>query len=470
MHCTTHFSAIGLVALVVFVVTNGAVEDWYVDNGFPAIEGLHFPRGDAIAHIDILIDDTVYILEFFPKNMQNTSARIERATEFVDRYMVELIDNDLEFQGIKDREGQFHEMELPEMKMERDKKAELVDLLADQILQETNGHAQSYGNGPIAIKKKWNHGEDLIYHRGAVTIAPSLERFGEWEEYGVEVMSALLCSNKPESPVFDVGANQGLITLALQDLNPFLEYHAFEPQRHLHGVIVANALLRSPARIFSHNVAVGDKREIFTIPKIERLKKGSFAAFGLDQDQNTELLRDLGSEKVQSIRLSSFVFPPDPSTTLALKCPQLIKIDVEGFEDRVIIGAEEIIKRCPSPPALYFESHKGRNVSETMQLVTGSLKYHRCFHHIYSYFREDNFHKNEKDFKTFAPNSDASSNLLCIYQEGWPDCANNISRIEAAILKRELVQVTNQTMNNASVPICNLTPMEANDDSRAWCA
>ena len=98
------------------------------------------------------------------------------------------------------------------------------------------------------------------------------------------------------------------------------------------------------------------------------------------------------------------------------------------------------------------------------------LKYNRCFHHIYSYFREDNFHKNEKDFKTFAPNSDASSNLLCIYQEGWPDCANNISRIEAAILNRELVQVTNQTMSNASVPICNLTPMEANDDTRAWCA
>ena len=453
---------------VLFTLPASVTPRWFGTGSFPSVEGFYLPRGDSVKHIEIEINGERIRLNFSLSAMQDPAARVSVAHQFIDKYLVPLMDDHLQFNGVKDVEGTLHKAE-PRKEGLRDKQDAMANDIADRILEEVSIHVQSYGLGPMAIKKRWAHGSNLIYHRGAVTVAPSLERFGEWEEHAVQLMSALLCPQDVGAPVFDVGANQGLITLALQHLHPLLEYHAFEPQRQMLNVLAGNVLLRPEANIFVHHVAVDDKRSIVQIPKLGSLHTGRFSAFGFGHN-DANRLKGLGMEQVQGIRLADMVFPLDPNTTVALKCPQLVKIDVEGHEHRVIAGAEEIVRRCARPPILYFESHSGRNVSRSIELVVGRLQYDRCYYHIFPYVRSKNFMKNEEDFKMFAYTADASSNLLCVFDRGWPNCANDAPRVEHLIRTEELVLVTSATMQSPFESICNLLPGEVNDQTLAWCA
>ena len=105
------------------------------------------------------------------------------------------------------------------------------------------------------------------------------------------------------------------------------------------------------------------------------------------------------------------------------------------------------------------------------------LGYDKCYHHIFSYIRKDIYHRNVYDYDIFSSISDASSNLLCFKRDmnhhKWPTCnngdtINNINFIENAILNRELVLVTNDTINGLG-SICNFEIGEVNENTREWC-
>ena len=72
----------------------------------------------------------------------------------------------------------------------------------------------------------------------------------------------------------------------------------------------------------------------------------------------------------------------------------------------------------------------------------------------------------------------ASSNLLCIEvgddDKAWPTCSdgsaiNNIKYIEEAVLKRQLVLVSDSTLNGDQ-PICNFEDGEVGENTQKWCA
>ena len=293
-----------------------------------------------------------------------------------------------------------------------------------------------------------------------------------------------MCRNDVHRPVFDVGANQGIITFALHDMNPKLEYHTFEPQKFLHNIINANLVFqqRSAAdgfrtitdNIYTHNVAVSDKHEVLELPRLSDVKIGHFSGLSFGEDYADLKIRYV---KVQSIILDDLVFPVSKGT-LALQCPQLIKIDVEGLEHRVIQGAKRLIASCEKRPILYFETHKGRNVTSSMRLIVEQLGYDRCYHHIFPYIRKRNYQQNVDDFNIFAPISDASSNLLCVgldkNDDVWPTCSdgspiNNIKHIQEAIMKGKLVLVSDSTIIGDR-PICNFEEGEVSENTKSWCA
>lgn len=111
--------------------------------------------------------------------------------------------------------------------------------------------------------------------------------FAEWEERSIKMMSAFLCHKDTDRSVFDVGANQGLITFALHHLNPNLVYHTFEPQKFLHNIINANLIIQQQEEhyqsnrrkrvvsnfdnVYTHNVAVSNVHEILRIPKLSNV-------------------------------------------------------------------------------------------------------------------------------------------------------------------------------------------------------
>jgi hypothetical protein len=119
------------------------------------------------------------------------------------------------------------------------------------------------------------------------------------------MMSAFLCHKDTDRSVFDVGANQGLITFALHHLNPNLVYHTFEPQKFLHNIINANLIIQQQEEhyqsnrrkrvvsnfdnVYTHNVAVSNVHEILRIPKLSNAFLGRFSSLNFWEDYSKQL-------------------------------------------------------------------------------------------------------------------------------------------------------------------------------------
>lgn len=152
------------------------------------------------------------------------------------------------------------------------------------------------------------------------------EKYARWLNRTQPVLDYIDSNLKNRRTAVDAGAAEGLITGWLAER--FELVHAFEPvqksfallsERDWHGKVVC------------HNLALGDKPEIRAIEG-----RGHSAHISERPD----------GKGVQVCRLDAFDIPD----------VDLIKIDVEGFETRVIAGAMELISRFK--PMIMFERKK----------------------------------------------------------------------------------------------------------------
>lgn len=156
--------------------------------------------------------------------------------------------------------------------------------------------------------------------------------------YETEVW-ATLAAFASEEVVWDIGAHIGSFAIqALLDCR-VREIHCFEPDPEQAAILRFNLSLNGN-NWRCHQVALGDRIE-------ERLLfRGPQANTGLSTFQ-----RDLGNGTVKVICLTGDEVishgdaPP----------PTLVKIDVEGWEERVFQGARELLRTAP-PKAIVFEA------------------------------------------------------------------------------------------------------------------
>lgn len=140
---------------------------------------------------------------------------------------------------------------------------------------------------------------------------------------------------KPDSVLWDVGGNVGLVSLHFtHPAYQLREIHIFEPIPHL-----AEHLSRLFAATITHvhAVALGECEGtgVLHIPLIDT----STASLVQGND---------GCERLEVAIVSG-----DQLITNQLAVPDVIKIDVEGFEPQVIRGLRETI--CQHRPILFFE-------------------------------------------------------------------------------------------------------------------
>ena len=154
---------------------------------------------------------------------------------------------------------------------------------------------------------------------------------------GYEPMtSALLDSLVPDKGVFyDIGSNWGYFAIFIASRQGFEgKVHAFEPLSAVHGdleSLVAQAGFED--RVVCHHKALSDRAGLGTIST----HRGFHSALAR--------LDDGGSgEKVALARLDDLDIPP----------PDVMKIDVEGHEARVLDGARGILRQ--HQPMIVFES------------------------------------------------------------------------------------------------------------------
>ncbi|MEN9448048.1 MAG: hypothetical protein RJA25_1338 [Bacteroidota bacterium] len=143
---------------------------------------------------------------------------------------------------------------------------------------------------------------------------------------------------KEDFVCLDIGANIGETTLNFAKLATKGKVYSFEPVPFLFERLKTNISLNSFKNIQLHNIAISDKNEalFFDLPS-----NHNSAGISLSKQETSD------NYKVKAITLDDFVEEQKLSKI------DIIKIDVEGFENFVINGAYKTIQRLK--PIIFIE-------------------------------------------------------------------------------------------------------------------
>lgn len=155
----------------------------------------------------------------------------------------------------------------------------------------------------------------------------------------------------------DIGANIGLQSVRLSE--KFKDVHSFEPVSTNYECLVKNTGQLN--NVHSYKTALGNTVGTVVIGLSEDLKNHC-GAFSIEKFQENSVI----TENVKIDTLDSFNL-----------VPSLIKIDVEGYESKVLEGAVKTIEKCQ--PVLILE-HTVKTVQKLMPILN-HLNYVCVFAH-----------------------------------------------------------------------------------------
>ncbi|OLE30385.1 MAG: hypothetical protein AUI36_30190 [Cyanobacteria bacterium 13_1_40CM_2_61_4] len=167
----------------------------------------------------------------------------------------------------------------------------------------------------------------------AYGLAPT---FGRWEPELQKLMVKLI---QPGDTAYDVGANYGIHSLLMSRLaGPAGTVCAFEPHPRIYASCAENMALNAITNIRLFNAALGEVRA--ELPYVEGHHDG--AGHIGDDDNGSEIT-------VSCLTIDELV------SGHRIPKPDFIKIDVEGFEGRVLAGASSTVRSCH--PTLAIDLH-----------------------------------------------------------------------------------------------------------------
>jgi len=146
--------------------------------------------------------------------------------------------------------------------------------------------------------------------------------------------------------VLDIGSNVGSFCVPLAKKYPHFTFHAFEPQRIVFYQLCSNILLNQCDNVFAKNFGLSYEPDSFYIQLPDYSTELNVGAFSLDDEvrQNDyECPSGGNTELISVLTLDS----------LEMNDIKLIKIDVEGLELAVLVGAKNTIERNGFPPILF---------------------------------------------------------------------------------------------------------------------
>lgn len=149
--------------------------------------------------------------------------------------------------------------------------------------------------------------------------------------------------------IVDVGANIGCHTISYGMFNSNAKIWAFEPQRKLFEILGRNVERNSLQNVELFNCGVGHKSMELELDPVETMEtdltNGGYNKAGLGIGK--------GGEKMKIVTIDSLDLPG----------LDYMKIDVEGAEGLVIMGAQETIKKYK--PVIFFE-HNHKTINPTL--------------------------------------------------------------------------------------------------------
>lgn len=170
-----------------------------------------------------------------------------------------------------------------------------------------------------------------------------------------------------ESPIiFDVGANIGTFTTWMAKAFPKGKVYSFEPQREIFQMLCGNAAINNLYNVYTHNIGLGSNNCLIEFDEANYFKPSDFGTFTLNTNACVE--RTKNSIVVEIFTLDYFV------ETFKIKKIDLLKIDVEGMDLDVLIGATKTIKK--HFPVIFIEhSNNIKSIIEDIKNFLDQFEY-----------------------------------------------------------------------------------------------
>jgi FkbM family methyltransferase len=190
-----------------------------------------------------------------------------------------------------------------------------------------------------------------------IYMGAAIATYGECNELELAILVALAQYN---GLVVEVGANMGIHTVPLAQTlrQQGRQLVAFEPQPVVFQQLCANLALNGLMNVTAWPFACGEKPGTVTFPRPDYLKAGNFG--GVSMSSSAHVAGE-GCLQAPCVRLDDM---------LEHEHVGLLKIDVEGFELRVLKGSRALIRR--SRPLLYVENDRVENSQELIEWLWGA--------------------------------------------------------------------------------------------------
>lgn len=137
--------------------------------------------------------------------------------------------------------------------------------------------------------------------------------------------------------VIDVGANRGQSALMFHELFPDAKIYCFEPLRDC--FLQMNANLKSLTNVESFNLGLGEKKGEIVMHRSEYSPSSSARKMS---ELHKQAFPHTAGEILETIAVDTL---DNVAQGLKLEDNILLKADVQGFEDKVIMGALNILRR-----------------------------------------------------------------------------------------------------------------------------
>ncbi len=169
-------------------------------------------------------------------------------------------------------------------------------------------------------------------------VQETILRYGAYEP---EVGQSLMAEAQEGDVFWDIGANIGAVSLFAVGNSKIREVHSFEAHPKNFSVLKKNLTLNPVVRAFAHGIALGEREEDLWIYSGD---KGNCGASSLELRLGSGPKFRTTCKTVDQV-IAAGIAP----------APNLLKIDVEGWEMAVLRGAKSLFEVSP-PRSLVVEA------------------------------------------------------------------------------------------------------------------
>jgi len=235
----------------------------------------------------------------------------------------------------------------------------------------------------------------MMYNMNDVYVGRSLDQYGE---YCVHEARLIMSALKPGMTALDVGANIGALTLPMaQAVGPAGRVIAIEAQRAVYQMLCGNMAINDITNARAILAAAGARPGTIPVPRLEFDRPNNIGGLALAPGEDATM------DKVEVLTLDA----------LDLDTCHFIKIDVEGMEREVLLGACDILKR--HRPILYVENDRKAKSEALLELLFEHD--YRVWWHIPPLYDQHNFFGNT----TNVFGGTVAINVLCLPKERAPN-------------------------------------------------